>query len=127
MYGGGMDQGRASASKLYIDSLLHYKIMVVSQRDNFEGHLRLFEGLVSGALVIHDRMLSIPPGLEENKNIVFFDTQEELKEKVLYYINHPDERLAIARRGRQLAMCQSRTWHRMEQIILGKTVTPCDE
>jgi hypothetical protein len=127
LFGGGMDKGRGSTTNSFIDSLLRYKIMVVTQRDVFEGHLRLYEGLVSGALVIHDRMISIPPGLEENKNIVFFDTQEELQEKVIYYVNHREERQAIARRGRQLAMCQSRTWHRMEQIIVGKTVTPCDE
>jgi hypothetical protein len=127
MQGVARDQGRASVNPAYIESLLHYKIMVVTQRDVFEGHLRLFEGLVSGAMVIHDRILSMPIGLEEQVNIVFFDTQQELRDKVLYYLNHTEERLAIARRGRQLAMCQSRTWHRMEQIILGKTMTPCDE
>ncbi len=127
MHGVAKDKGRQSTSDAYVDSILHYKIMVVTQRDVFEGHLRLFEGLVSGAMVLHDRIIAPPIGLEENVNIVYFDNQDELQDKVMYYLNHTEERLAIARRGRKLAMCQSRTWHRMEQIILGKTITPCDE
>lgn len=125
--GTSSDQGRSSTSSRFIDSILYYKIMVVAQRDVFEGHLRLFEGLVSGAMVLHDRIIAPPVGLEENVNIVYFNNQEELKQKVMYYLAHPEERLRIARNGRKLGMCQSRTWHRMEQIILGRTVTPCDE
>lgn len=121
------NKGRKTVSEFYVESMLHYKIIVVAQRDNWEGHWRMFEAMVSGAMVIHDRMLAVPLGLEENVNIVLFDNMEDLKRKVMYYLTHEDERLGIARRGRQVAMCSHRSWHRIEQIVLGRPMTPCYE
>lgn len=120
-------RGRATVTNDYVVSMLHYKIIVVVQRDEWEGHFRMFEAMVSGAMVIHDRMLALPLGIKDNENIVMFDTMEELKNKVMYYLKNHKERLEIARRGRQLAMCHHRSWHRMEQVIFGRTVTSCDE
>jgi hypothetical protein len=120
-------RGRAKVTSDYVESMLHYKIIVVVQRDEWEGHIRLWEAMISGAMVIHDRILAMPLGLEDKVNIVFFDTLEELKQKVVYYLKHTRERLDIARRGRQLAMCQHRSWHRLEQVIFGRTISSCDE
>ena len=45
------ERGKKGRSKVYANALLEHKIVVVSQRDFWEDHLRLMEGLMSGALV----------------------------------------------------------------------------
>jgi hypothetical protein len=70
-------------------------------------------------------MLSLPHGLENGTSIVEYDSADDLKSKILYYIRHPDERIEIARKGREVAMKQHRTWHRVEEIIFGKHMSDC--
>ena len=44
-------KGRSTVSQAYANALLEHIIVVISQRDFWEDHLRLMEGLMSGALV----------------------------------------------------------------------------
>ena len=60
--------------------------LVVSQRDFWEDHLRLMEGLMSGALVMSDPITHLPAGLKENESIVIYNSLEELEQKILYYL-----------------------------------------
>ena len=118
-------EGRRSVATSYIDSLLQTKIVVIVQRDRWEDHYRLFEGLVSGAMVLCDRMLSMPSGLEHGRQLVEFTSAQDFAQKALFYLEHEEERCAIARAGRKLAMAQHRSWHRMEEIIFGRRLTVC--
>lgn len=118
-------KGRNKVHSAYIEAMLRTKIIVVTQRDKWEDHYRLFEAVVSGAMILTDRMLSLPHGLENGTSIVEYVSAGDLKSKILYYISHPKERLEIARKGREVAMMQHRTWHRMEEIIFGKPMYDC--
>jgi hypothetical protein len=115
--------GRNGVDVNYIRHLVQYKIVVVAQKDNWEDHFRLFEALCSGALVLHDQMLAPPSGLVDGKSIVFYNNVTDLKAKIVYYLKHHEERLVIARRGRQVALKQHRSWHRMEEVVLGRVVS----
>jgi len=42
---------------------------------------------------------------------------DELKEKIRYYTDHEDERLAIARAGNERAVREHQAVHRLQQII----------
>ena len=53
----------------------------------------------SGLLTLTTRDNKLEELFEENKEIVFFSSKEELLEKVLYYKNHDDERREIAQHG----------------------------
>jgi hypothetical protein len=117
--------GRRTAQVQYVETMLKSKIVVVSQRDSWEDHYRLFEALVSGAMVMTDRMLSLPSGLENGTSVVEYTSGDDLKSKLLYYLQHEEERIDIAREGRLVAMTRHRTWHRMEEIVFGRVVTDC--
>jgi hypothetical protein len=111
-------KGRHLVHPQYLDALLQYKIIVVCQRDRYEDHMRLFEALVSGAMVISDHMYDFPAGIEDNNGIVVFQGLGDLREKILYYLEHKEERLTIAKVGRITALRRHREWHRWEDILL---------
>jgi glycosyltransferase involved in cell wall biosynthesis len=119
--------GRRGVKSAYIEGLLNTKIVIVTQRDRWEDHYRLFEALATGPLVITDRMLSLPQGLQNGTSVIECTSAEDLRSKILYYLAHPKERLAIAKRGRSVAMTRHRTWHRIEEIIFGSPLTKCSE
>lgn len=123
--GGVAKAGRRGVHTAYMETLLTTKIMVVTQRDTWEDHYRLFEALITGAMVLSDVMLAPPAGIEDGKSVVFFRNPEELEEKLVYYLNNTDERLSIARKGREVAMTRHRSWHRMENIVFNQTLTHC--
>jgi hypothetical protein len=118
-------QGRKTASYDYVRSMLHSKIVVVAQRDEWEDHYRLLEGIVAGALVLTDVMVGKPTGLENGVSFVEYANAEELISKIEYYLKHDNERIAIARRGREIAMSRHRSWHHMETVVFGAPVTIC--
>lgn len=125
--GDAVGKGRRGVSSAYIEALLSTKIVMVTQRDRWEDHYRLFEALTSGAMVMTDRMLSLPAGLQNGTSIVEFGSAIEMRSLLQYYIQNRDERLKIAREGRHVAMMRHRTWHRMEEIIFGRALTRCLE
>jgi spore maturation protein CgeB len=99
----------------------------VTQRDKWEDHYRLFEALVTGPFVITDRVLSLPQGLQNGTSVIECTSAEDLRSKIIYFLAHPEERLAIARHDRFVAMTRHRSWHRIEEIIFGSSVTQCSE
>jgi len=85
-----------SASKIILASCSHYT-----------GHFRVFESLCCGALPF---LRYIPPEVDmlnfrenfiENEHFIFFYNQEDLIEKLHYYLNNEDERLKIVNNGRK--------------------------
>lgn len=120
-------RGRRGVSSAYIDALLRTKIVVVTQRDRWEDHYRLFEALVSGALVVTDRMLSLPAGLRNGTSIVEVGSPTQLEVLLEHYLRHPEERFAIAREGRRIAMARHRSWHRLEEVVFGRPLTVCPD
>jgi hypothetical protein len=115
--------GRQQVSEDYVKTLLQSKIVVVTQRDQWEDHFRLFEALAGGAMVLMDEMLSLPHSLEDGESVIFFHSIEEMQQKAMYYLEHTEERLAIARRGWEVAMKKHRSWHRLEEMLFGKALT----
>jgi spore maturation protein CgeB len=49
---------------------------------------------------------------------------QELKEKVLYYLQHPVQRLQIAKAGWRVAMQQHQMYHEMEKVFFGSILSP---
>jgi hypothetical protein len=116
--------GRNQVDLSYATAILEYKIVVVAQKDLHEEHYRLMEAIASGAMVLSDVMLSIPKDFVDGESIVFYKNMDDLKSKIMYYLKHEEERLAIARRGWTLAMHRHRSWHRMEELVFGKILSP---
>jgi hypothetical protein len=57
--------------------MLDTKIVVVTQRDQREDHYRLNEALISGTMVMTDRMLALPIELESGTSIVEFTSADD--------------------------------------------------
>jgi hypothetical protein len=118
-------KGRRDVSWDYVNAMLRTKIMIVTQRDAWEDHYRLFEALISGALVLTDRMLSLPVGLLNGTSLLEFSSLDELTYCIEHYLEHTEERLRIAAEGRRVAMARHRSWHRIEEVIFGRPLTTC--
>jgi spore maturation protein CgeB len=53
----------------------------------------------------------------EGKEIACFETVEELRGKIRYYIEHEDERLAIAAAGLERARREHQSIHRLQRVV----------
>ena len=84
---------------------------IVAQRDNWENQYRLFEALMSGAMVMTDTMLGLPKGLVDGELIAVYHNLTDLQVQLTHYQNRDngEEGFAISRRGRLVAMRQHRT------------------
>lgn len=85
---------------------------------------RPFHALACGKLMVTDR---VGHGLAEifrdREHLVMYDDEHDLIALVGYYLNHPDERAAIAQAGRRLVLEHHTPVKRMEQIL--NTVFGC--
>jgi hypothetical protein len=115
--------GRNQVFMHYVEMMLNSKIIIVSQRDAWTDHYRLMEALNSGAMVIADETLGLARGLRDGESLVIFTSFPDLREKLLYYLQHDDERQRIAKKGWEIAMGYHRSWHEMEGLVFGKPVT----
>ena len=121
------ETGRSTPQQSFLKELLRTKIVVVAQRDTWEDHWRLFESIVSGAMVMTDVMLGLPSGLVHGESIVVFHNLTQLQEQLDYYLDpaNENERISIATKGRHVAMSRHRSWHRMEEMAFGRPMSTC--
>lgn len=107
----------------YVEALLSTKIVVIAQRDEWEDHYRLMESLASGALVLSDKMLAPPAGLQNGTHLVFYDSSNSLRSLLDYYSTHSEERETIAANGQTFALGTQRSWHAVERVVFGAPFT----
>ena len=76
---------------------------------------RLFDALAADAFVISDDM----PEIEElfDGTVVTYKDRGDLEEKVDYYMKHPDEAEALARRGQRLVLEKHTFANRMDTLV----------
>lgn len=81
-------------------------------------NMRTFEALCGGRLLLTN---AIPNGLEElftdRQHLVIYRNSEELIQLVRYYLEHPEEREAIAKAGQALVLAKHTYQQRAEQIL----------
>eukprot|EP00536_Pseudo-nitzschia_multiseries_P008616 jgi/Psemu1/287921/fgenesh1_pg.221_\ len=119
----GMEAGTVQYK--YTLDLLRCKIVVIAQRDEWEDHYRLMESLASGALVMTDRMVALPEGLEDGVGLLVYDSPKHLKELLKTYLKPKNKakRRRIARKGYETVMGRHRSWHRLEELVFGRPLT----
>lgn len=80
--------------------------------------MRVFEGTACGALVLTD---SIANGLDQlfeiGKEIVVYQDDDDLLEKIAYYLAHAEERERVAHAGQQRTLTHHLYAHRAQQIL----------
>jgi len=83
------------------------KIMVnISLKNDI--NFRVFETLACGAMLITDKIYNngFDELFEDGKHLVTFETEEELIDKIHYYLKHESQREHIARAGQQRVLQQ---------------------
>jgi spore maturation protein CgeB len=89
------------------------------RRANRDGHvMRSFEIPACGAFMLAERTDEHQDLFAESRECAYFDSADELVEKVRYYLPRGEERLAIAARGREAVTRGKHTYRdRLLQII----------
>jgi|GEM_PF-573175 len=77
-----------------------------SHGESRTGNMRLFETTGTGSFLLTDHFENIGEYFEPGKEVETFRNEKEMVEKVYYYLDHPDEREAIARRGQKRCLDQ---------------------
>ena len=114
------ETGRNTIQKAYYNKMLHSKIVVTCNPNNWEGDYRLFEALASGAFVFVDKMKTpIKNPFINEEHLIYYDILdlEELKEKILYYLEHNEERKKIALNGNKYAKKYHMSRNRVDEIL----------
>ena len=85
---------------------------------NGDLNMRVFEALASGTMLVTDH---IENGLddicEDGVHLVTYRDERSLLERVRHYLEHDDEREAIAEAGMQLVLDKHTYYHRVKEIL----------
>jgi SAM-dependent methyltransferase len=83
----------------------------------FANNMRLFEATGVGACLVTDMKDNLRELFELDKEIVAYRSAEECVELIKYYLNHEDERAAIAKAGQQRTLKEHTYYHRMQELV----------
>lgn len=86
--------------------------------------LRVWDVLGSGGFLITDFQAELPLYFENGKDLVWFEDPEELPALIGYYLEHEEERAAIARHGRETVRNSHCYERRLEKIL--HTIFECE-
>ena len=100
------------AARVYQESKICFNECVAK-----DVNMRSFEIMGSGGFLLTERCDGMMMLFQDGKHCVMFDTIEEAIEKAKYYIEHDDEREAIAKAGYEEVMARHTYLHRAQQLL----------
>ncbi|MEM4218057.1 MAG: glycosyltransferase [Candidatus Methanomethylicaceae archaeon] len=83
----------------------------------YANNMRLFEATGVGTLLITDWKANLHEMFEPGKEVVAYRTPEECTELIQYYLEHEEEREAIARAGQQRTLREHTYYQRMQELV----------
>lgn len=98
-----------------ITLVIHYQDPAVPC---YQASPKLFEAMACGAFVLVDRQKDAQRIFKDGQHVVFFDQENDLREKIAYYLSHPDERRKIAQQGCRFVRESHRYQDRIKQMIV---------
>ncbi len=78
---------------------------------------RLFETLACGGFLLSNRNAGIAELFTDGKDLVFYESLDDLEDKVRYYLEHPGERRDIGEHGRRTVLARHTLLHRARRIV----------
>ena len=112
-------QGRcghhAELNRVYGTSLINLDIGRVYQEEIVT--MRVFDVLASQRLILTPHTPALVDLFEPDLELVTYRSLEELNVKIRYFLEHPSEALAIAKRGYQRVVSEHQIVHRLETLI----------
>lgn len=79
-------------------------------------NMRVFEAMCSGSALFTEK-LDWQGMFEDDKDLIVYDSDEEMINKARYYIEHDAEREEIARQGQQKVFDKHTYYHRVKTIL----------
>jgi hypothetical protein len=79
--------------------------------EGFANNMRLYETTGTGALLLTESAPNLSDLFEPGVEVVAYDSTDDLVDKVRHYLEHEDERAAIARAGHERTMAQHTYGH----------------
>ncbi|OYY50526.1 MAG: spore maturation protein [Methylophilales bacterium 28-44-11] len=109
-----------------LNMLVQSKIVLNITRSHFYGvetgvNLRIFEALSAGCFLLSDYSDELAELFDVGVEIETFTSSRELSEKVEYYLNHPDERMKIAKKGHEKFLAMH-SWDVKAKLLLNKII-----
>ena len=106
----------------YFRLLRRSRIVVTCNPGKWEGDHRTWETFANGALVFVDRMWTpLTHPLIDGKHCIFYELSnrglEELREKILYFLQNPTQSDTIAKAGHEFTMKHHRASNRIDEIL----------
>jgi len=121
LYGGGWKNADNLMSNVEKESavLRHSKIAInLSQFNTFRYTSdRLWRAMGSGTCVLTHRFRDIDYFFQDKQEVVMWDSIDDLIEKIEYYLQHEEERKAIAIRGYEWAKNNATYHHIIKKVI----------
>jgi hypothetical protein len=112
-------RGAAWGAKMY--EILHKSSMTLNHHvdvaECYAGNIRLFEATGVGTLLVTDWKENLHEMFEPGKEVVAYRTAEECVEIVKYYLEHENERRAIASAGQRRTLQDHTYYQRMQQLV----------
>jgi spore maturation protein CgeB len=85
--------------------------------DRFANNMRLYETTGVGTLLITDYKENLPSLFEPGSEVIAYRSAEECVELVSYYLDHEEERQAIARAGQRRTLREHSYLQRMQELV----------
>lgn len=83
---------------------------------SYANNMRLFEATGVGTLLITDWKQSLQEMFEPGKEVVAYRSPQECVDLVQYFLEHEDERSAIAQAGQQRTLREHTYYHRAQEL-----------
>lgn len=80
-------------------------------------NMRVFETLSTGSFLLTNWIPTLEDLFEDGKHLVTYKTLDEMVEKARYYLDHDEEREAIAKAGHEEFVDKHSYRHRVEKIL----------
>ncbi len=111
----GRINNRLDLPVLYSSSSINLNITVPQLRDSFSH--RAFEIPACGGFLLSDYRPQAKEFFELDKEIVCFKNTSDLKDKIRYFLKHPEERKHIAQKGMERVLAQHTYHHRLKKML----------
>ena len=88
----------------------------IDMAEHFAANMRLYEATGVGTMLLTDWKTNLHELFEIGKEVVAYRSKEECVELVNYYLEHENEREAIAKAGQQRTLLEHSYYHRMQEL-----------
>lgn len=112
--------GRNSTNDVYHKTMIRSKIIVTCNPSMWSGDYRLFESFIGQSMVFVDRMvMPVKHPFEHKKHIYYYHRNDmtDLKNALLHFLEHPEERKQIAIEGQQHVLRYHRPGNRIDEML----------